>query len=378
MNKLLLFILLFPVWFSSVQAAPAQASEPVVQAILFYSPTCGHCEYVITEVLPPLIDQYGDQLQIIGVDISSESGQTLFMLTLQEFGLESGGVPFLVVGDTYLVGSLDIPEKFPELVEELLAQGGVDWPDIPGIDQVLASANIEAPGADVTSQADALPTAGVSEEQVMAATDSDLSARLARDPDGNTLAIIVLVGMVASAAWVGLNYRRIKTASLPESWKWAVPVLCVIGLGVAGYLAYVETAHVEAVCGPVGDCNTVQQSKYAVLFGVLPVGVLGIVGNAAILVAWVINRYGKKEWSTYAAAAMFGMATFGLLFSIYLTFLEPFVIGATCAWCLSSAVIMTALFWLSLSEGKKAINTLFGKQQPATKTPSPALQRRRN
>ena len=33
----------------------------------------------------------------------------------------------------------------------------------------------------------------------------------------------------------------------------------------------------------------------------------------------------------------------GTLFSIYLTFLEPFVIGAVCAWCLTSAVVMTLL-----------------------------------
>ena len=36
----------------------------------------------------------------------------------------------------------------------------------------------------------------------------------------------------------------------------------------------------------------------------------------------------------------------GVLFSVCLTFLEPFVIGATCAWCLSSAVIMTLLLLL--------------------------------
>ena len=35
------------------------------------------------------------------------------------------------------------------------------------------------------------------------------------------------------------------------------------------------------------------------------------------------------------------MSAFGLIFSIYLTFLEPFVIGATCAWCLTSAILMT-------------------------------------
>jgi len=40
---------------------------------------------------------------------------------------------------------------------------------------------------------------------------------------------------------------------------------------------------------------------------------------------------------------MFLFSMFGLLFFIYLTFLEPFVIGATCAWCISSAIIMTLI-----------------------------------
>ena len=43
----------------------------------------------------------------------------------------------------------------------------------------------------------------------------------------------------------------------------------------------------------------------------------------------------------------FGLVGAGLAFSIYLTFLEPFVIGASCAWCLTSAVIMTVLLWLT-------------------------------
>jgi len=41
----------------------------------------------------------------------------------------------------------------------------------------------------------------------------------------------------------------------------------------------------------------------------------------------------------------------GVAFSIYLTFLEPFVIGATCIWCLSSAIIVTALFWITAGPG---------------------------
>jgi uncharacterized membrane protein len=52
------------------------------------------------------------------------------------------------------------------------------------------------------------------------------------------------------------------------------------------------------------------------------------------------------------------MTVFGTLFSIYLTFLEPFVIGATCAWCLTSAVLMAALLALTATPGKRAISTL--------------------
>ncbi len=44
--------------------------------------------------------------------------------------------------------------------------------------------------------------------------------------------------------------------------------------------------------------------------------------------------------------ALLGLTLFGLLFSIYLTMLELFVIHAVCAWCLGSAVISTLLMLL--------------------------------
>jgi thiol-disulfide isomerase/thioredoxin len=112
----------------------------VARAVLFYSPTCGHCQTVINEILPPLFEQYRDQLYIIGVDVTKSGGQTLYQAACQHFNMERSGVPMLVVGNVYLVGSLDIPDKFPALIETYLAQGGVDWPDIPGLAEALAAA----------------------------------------------------------------------------------------------------------------------------------------------------------------------------------------------------------------------------------------------
>lgn len=44
---------------------------------------------------------------------------------------------------------------------------------------------------------------------------------------------------------------------------------------------------------PLGDCTAVQSSPYARLFGVLPVGVLGLIGYAVFLGAWLLNRIGR-------------------------------------------------------------------------------------
>jgi uncharacterized membrane protein len=62
------------------------------------------------------------------------------------------------------------------------------------------------------------------------------------------------------------------------------------------------------------------------------------------------------------------MSLFGVIFSIYLTFLEPFVIGATCAWCLSSAVIITVLLWLAVRPGRLALARLSSAGKPTSST----------
>jgi len=116
---------------------------------------------------------------------------------------------------------------------------------------------------------------------------------------------------------------------------------------VASYMAYVEITQSEAVCGPVGDCNTVQQSPYASLFGLIPIGLLGVLGYLVIGVIWLITLYGDRKWRKAALLCLWVLSLLGTLFSIYLTFLEPFIIGASCVWCLTSAVVMTLLFWNS-------------------------------
>jgi len=164
-----------------------------------------------------------------------------------------------------------------------------------------------------------------------------------QDPIANSIAIIVLVVMIISVIFSG--YRFINPRSSPniKISGWSISILCILGLGVAGYLTYVEITQSKAICGPIGNCNSVQQSPYAKLFGVLPVGVLGMIGYLGIIIVWITWWFGSKNLKNITSQVMWGMALLGTLFSIYLTFLEPFIIGATCAWCITSAILITVI-----------------------------------
>ncbi len=136
-------------------------SDTVVRAILFYSPSCQHCHHVITEVLVPMTEEYGDQLQVVGIDTSQPNGSALYQTTINHFQIpdERRGVPTLIVNDVILVGSGEIPDQFPTMVEEILADGGNTWPDIPGLADALSTDAEPEPTPTPTPEATPTPIA---------------------------------------------------------------------------------------------------------------------------------------------------------------------------------------------------------------------------
>jgi uncharacterized membrane protein len=331
---------------------------------------------VITEDLPPLAEKYGEQLQIFYVDVTYEEGQNLYQAAIVRYEIPDHryGVPTLIVGDTVLVGSGEIPALFPGIIEDGLSDGGIDWPDIPDLHEILVAQGLDSSKdgsnepvqEESATSTEALNDTSPSEEEVANSKNSQdeqsqsnvlslneqpasfsslMAYRFTSDLDGNILAVIVLLGMIISV--IGVGYRYIKGSEKSEvKWPiWAIPVLSIIGLIAAIYLSYVEIASTDAFCGPVGDCNTVQDSPYAHLFGIIPIGVMGIAGYLTIIALWIVQQYGPKSLIKFSTVAIWSLAWFGVLFSIYLTFLEPFVIGATCAWCIGSAIVMTLLLW---------------------------------
>ncbi len=169
-------------------------------------------------------------------------------------------------------------------------------------------------------------------------------------------AAIVFIVFALNIVIPVLHIRKTSTQPLISNWyKWAIPIVVIGGLAVSGYLTFIEATNGKVVCGPTGGCTEVQNSKYATLFGILPVGMLGFIGNIAILIAWLVWQFGPEGIKKMSALAIWGMGIFGVLFSTYLTFLEPFVIGATCMWCISSAVEMIILLLVSTPAAQQAL-----------------------
>ncbi|HSB91354.1 MAG TPA: vitamin K epoxide reductase family protein [Anaerolineales bacterium] len=123
-------------------------------------------------------------------------------------------------------------------------------------------------------------------------------------------------------------------------------LLAVVGLLDAAYLAYVKLTNQLASCSNIGDCEKVNSSRFADIGGV-PIAVLGAVGFALILVAMALDHPGGR-WQDTGRYAFFGLTLVGTLYSAYLTYIELFVLRAVCPFCVLSAIVMVALFALSI------------------------------
>lgn len=332
--SLFLVLLTFAVPAVAAQSSPPQ---PVVRAVMFWMDGCPHCEEVIQHVLPPLYEKYGGQFNLFMIEVKTmQDVEMLYQVAAAyNFSREQTGVPFLIIGDQALVGSDQIRDQLPDMIEYHLAQGGVDFSSNPVLADFLPQTS---PASIPTSERPAVT------ESLLPA-DNAPSASAQTQSNGFTLAILIMAGMGIAMVYSLFSFVTGKTFSPPAWTDWLIHALIVIGIGVAAYLSYVETQSVEAFCGPVGDCNTVQQSRYATLFGFLPVGVLGLLGYLGLFAAWLTRKY-LPQFAKPADLAFFGMAFFAVLFSLYLTYLEPFVIKAVCIWCLSSSVIVTLLLLL--------------------------------
>lgn len=361
-------------------------SDGRVYAVLFFSPTCPHCHQVIGEDLPPIQEQFGDGLVVFMVDVTTSAGQVMVQSAYDYYNIapDNRGVPMMIIDEQILVGSVQIPTELPEIVEIGLLNGGIPIPQFPmmktAYESWLSSAEVATPIANDT----------------VVTTSSPFYTIVQHDPIASGITVLILVGLIISSLGISFTRRDGFPLYIPQLMlilttivvtlltfsilladetnilalsvvgvafvgllfvsglavfgdrvRVAVVLLTVVGLVISGYMAYVEMTANPAVCGVIGDCNAVQQSEYAFIFGV-PIGVIGLLGYLFMLFLSLIVIASPSTYRHRFVVMLQTVVIVAGAFTIYLTFLEPFVIGAVCVWCLLSSLVVMNLMWLVL------------------------------
>jgi uncharacterized membrane protein len=122
--------------------------------------------------------------------------------------------------------------------------------------------------------------------------------------------------------------------------------LTIIGLLVSIYMTIYKLTDNDSMCIGNGGCSVVNSSKYSEVNGI-PVAVVGMIGYAAILgILWLERKPGF--FKSNGTMMLFGITLIGFLFTVWLIYVEIALIKALCPFCLTSQVVMTLIFILSV------------------------------
>jgi uncharacterized membrane protein len=119
-------------------------------------------------------------------------------------------------------------------------------------------------------------------------------------------------------------------------------LLALFGFVDASYLTAKHYLGTPIPCSIFGGCDIVTGSAYSAI-GPVPIALLGALYYLALLILAVIYLDSGKIFPFKAAA--YGSIA-GFLVSIFLVYLQIFVIRALCLYCMISATICLILFLL--------------------------------
>lgn len=122
-------------------------------------------------------------------------------------------------------------------------------------------------------------------------------------------------------------------------WK-IIILLSIIGICLAGYLFFefltkpvMEPCYINSKI----NCDAVTKGSLSTILGI-PVPLVGLTGYIIIL---LLAFFKKKR-------LVLGMATFGMLFCLFITYHEIFLLNVLCPVCLTCQLVMLIVFLLGI------------------------------
>lgn len=123
----------------------------------------------------------------------------------------------------------------------------------------------------------------------------------------------------------------------------------IVGFAVSFYIFYKRTRREHLTCFLEDDCNEVMNSKYSKILRV-PNEVLGMLYYAFAMIVFALLMFGVQSLGPFAVFSVFLASAMGAaLFSVFLVFVQFFMLKQRCEYCLTSATAsILILFFLLL------------------------------
>lgn len=135
-------------------------------------------------------------------------------------------------------------------------------------------------------------------------------------------------------------------SSYPRS---LIASLSLLGLGISAYVWYSQRSGRPIACW-TRDCDRVIRSPYSRLLGIHN-SAIGFWVFLLILVMTLIGHLRPEPWPDRAFLAVAALSLVGTLVSLYLAYIQLFVLKGICNWCLTSGLLILAIFILTVTGG---------------------------
>ncbi len=132
----------------------------------------------------------------------------------------------------------------------------------------------------------------------------------------------------------------------------ALALLALAGLFISIYLWLYKLGMIGTIACGTGGCETVQLSPQSRFLGI-DVSLIGVAGYAVLLGLAMLSLRPKYQGASWPLKWLVILAGGAVLFTLYLKYLEFFVIHAICRWCVGSAVVIASMFGLSVLEWRQ-------------------------
>ncbi len=127
---------------------------------------------------------------------------------------------------------------------------------------------------------------------------------------------------------------------------WNYP-LSLLGLGISFYIWRSQRSNRPIACW-TRDCDRVIRSPYSHLLGVHN-SAIGFWIFLLIFFMTLLHDLGLEPQANLAGFTVTVLSLIGTLVSLYLTYIQLFVLKGICNWCLTSALLILAIFILTVT-----------------------------